>query len=131
MSSDSPSTRMYPQPNRADRQLPPLPDRQVTGDPLRGRIDRISWSPHHITIFELKYQEPHSQQQFKAVAEATGPIAAPPYPNENSIPEVVFGISGDEMRRLLAADEEEDRAIFEQMFAASFLRRTTDASEDD
>ena len=34
--------------------------------------------------------------------------------------ETVFGLSGDEMRRLLAEDEEEDRDIFEEMFGPSF-----------
>jgi hypothetical protein len=35
------------------------------------------------------------------------------------------------MRSLLAEDQEEDRAIFEEMFGASFLDQATDLAADD
>lgn len=119
---------MYPQLSRASRQFPTLPDR-LTGDAHRGQIDRL---PH---LNDLVDREPESQpkrlrQRLNDVLEFVPPAKILPFPPA-SICEVVFGLSGDEMQRLLAADEEEDRAIFEQMFEASFLRGTPDASEDD
>lgn len=122
---------MYLQANRVSKQSPTLPDRQVTGDPHRGWIDWPALSSGDFTDVESESRRPLVRQRLGDVSRPAPPGRILPFPTGTSTPEVVFGISSDEMRRLLAEDEEEDRAVLEQMFEASFLRGTPDASEDD
>ena len=42
----------------------------------------------------------------------------------------VFGLAADELDRLLAEDEAEDRRMFEQMFAAAYVSQPSDAEDD-
>ncbi len=94
----------------------------------------MDWLPKlrdDLTDSESESQHRRVHQRFNNAMESARPARILPFPTGISIPQVVFGLAADEMLRLLTEDEEEDRAIFDQMFEASFLRRTPDASEDD